>query len=106
VPHAWLPSDQGLDNKIVYAVLQSLNIMTLLLDGIPNGSERPFVTLARAFCTLILLVVRRILINCIVSQVHKHVVKIFKMRLLVRYSGKPCEAFFKNIDSHWVDSIE
>jgi hypothetical protein len=88
MPHARLSCDQSLDYKIVNSRLQRFNIMTFPGDGLPDGLKRPFVAVASAFSTLILLIIRRILIDSIVGQVHIHIIQVTTVWLLIRTGCK------------------
>jgi len=75
-----------------------------MLNTVQNTLERPLAAHIVVVLVLILHKVLVLLLNCVVRQVHIDVVDVLVTRLLVLFSGEPCQAILINVDSKRTDA--
>lgn len=106
MPHTGLPRDHGLDDQVVDPLFEPLNVVPLGLDVLVDLLQRPLVALASAFFVLILLIIVRVLVYCVVRQVHEHVAEVLIVRRVVLDGGEAGQALFENVEAQRVDAVE
>jgi len=108
VDKVWSSADDGLNGYVlnlspdVRSSLPRHRLLNLLEDRV----DTPLVASVCVFFVLILFKVVRLLINCIIGEMHKKVVHITLKWLLVWFGGKSCEAFFEYKNPKRINSIE
>lgn len=80
--------------------------MAEVFDPLVYLSQRPLMTPSLAIFVFVLLIIICIFVDCVIGEMHEHVVEVFGIRRLIRTRRKPRQSLLKHISPQRTDAIE
>ena len=97
------PNDKLLD-LVHHFIAPFLAVVKVVLNPLKDGGERPLVATVAVVKVLVENKFALVSgINCVIGQMHIHIVHILLIWRLIGVSREPREALFEKIDSQWVN---
>ena len=106
LPEVRLGRNNGLRNELIYALLQSGNVIAASLQYAIDLRQTSLVAAAGAPLVLILSKFIRELVDGVVGQMHEVILKVLTVRHFIRHSGKTSKALFVDVYAQRVNTIQ